>query len=301
MIAAKPLPGAALRHSLLERYAWAVVAYNVFVILWGAFVRATGSGAGCGDHWPLCNGQVTPRSPSLETIVEFTHRATSGVDVILVAALLVWVFRALSKGHPARMGAVLSTVFLVTEALIGAGLVLLQRVVKNASGYWSTAHQLNTLTLLACLALTAWWIGGRRRLRFEGPPFRMAAVSLGAVALLAVSGVIAALGNTLFPAASLSEGFAQDLDPASSIFLRLRILHPAIALCTAVWLLYVATTRPSRRAWTMVAILIAQLALGLANLLLLAPVWTQILHLLLADLLWISLILFCAEMLEEPA
>lgn len=128
----------------------------------------------------------------------------------------------------------------------------------------------------------------------------MVVVSLGAVALLAVSGVIAALGNTLFPAASLAEGLAQDLDPASSIFLRLRILHPAIALCTAVWLLYVAT-QVGRRAWTMVAILGAQLVLGLVNLLLLAPVWAQILHLLLADMLWISLVMLSAEMLEEPA
>src|SRR5204862_3551323 len=90
------------------RYAWAVVAYNVAVVLWGAFVRATGSGAGCGNHWPLCNGAIAPQSPTLATIIEFTHRATSGVDLVLVAILAWWAFRAFPRGHPARRGAALS-------------------------------------------------------------------------------------------------------------------------------------------------------------------------------------------------
>jgi len=296
-----------VRCAWFTRYAWGVLWFNIFVILWGAFVRATGSGAGCGNHWPLCNGEVTPQSPTLHTIIEFTHRATSGVDVLLVAALLVWTFRLFPKGNPVRLGAVLSAVFLLSEALIGAGLVLLERVAKNASGYWSTMHLLNTLTLLACLTLTAWWSTGRSTLRVRGRAGWMAGVSLATVMLLGISGVIAALGDTLFPARSLAEGFAQDLDPAASLFLRLRILHPAIALCTAVWLLYYVTSsvaaRPdiTRRAWTVAVVLGVQMVLGLANLLLLAPVWAQIAHLLLADLLWISLVLLCAEMLEKRA
>lgn len=152
----------AVRHEGFTRYAWGVLAYNVFVVLWGAVVRATGSGAGCGNHWPLCNGEVAPPSPTLHTIIEFTHRATSGLDVFLVGALLVWAWRIFPKGSPVRLGAVLSTVFLIVEALIGAGLVLLERVAKNASGYWSTAHQLNTLALLGSIALTVWWSTGRR-------------------------------------------------------------------------------------------------------------------------------------------
>jgi heme A synthase len=220
------------------------------------------------------------------------------LDVFLVGALLVWAFRAFPKNSPVRFGAVLSTAFLFSEALIGAGLVLLERVAKNASGYWSSAHQLNTLALLGSIALTVWWSTGRRRLTSQSPHTWMVVVSLAAVALLAVTGVIAALGNTLFPAASLAQGLAQDLDPASSIFLRLRILHPAIALCTAVWLLYFAT-QAGRRAWPLVAVLGAQLLVGLANLLLLAPVWAQIVHLLLADVLWIALVLVSAGLLEE--
>ena len=59
---------------LLTRFAWFTVFYNVLVILWGALVRASGSGAGCGNHWPLCNGQVIPVSPGWHTVIEFTHR-----------------------------------------------------------------------------------------------------------------------------------------------------------------------------------------------------------------------------------
>src|SRR5580698_11562960 len=97
----------------LTRFAWGVVGYNVLVILWGALVRATGSGAGCGNHWPLCNGQVIPLSPTLHTIIEFTHRCMTGGSAFVVLGLLVWTFRETVKGQAARALAVLSTVLLV--------------------------------------------------------------------------------------------------------------------------------------------------------------------------------------------
>src|SRR5437764_10422771 len=153
------------------RYAWFVLAYNVAVVIWGAFVRASGSGAGCGDHWPLCNGQVTPTSPTLHTIIEFTHRTTSGLDLVLVAGMLVWAFRAFPRKHPARLGALLSSIFLITEALIGAALVLLKHVDRNASAsraYSLSSHLINTLTLLACLTLTAWWGMGKPKPALRG-------------------------------------------------------------------------------------------------------------------------------------
>jgi heme A synthase len=290
------------------RYAWAVVAYNVAVVLWGAYVRATGSGAGCGNHWPLCNGAALPVSPTLATIIEFTHRATSGIDLALVALLVVWAFRAFPRGHPVRLGAALSAIFLMSEALLGASLVLLEHVAKNAStsrAYSLTAHLLNTLTLLACLTLTAWWGMGKPAVRPRGRPGWMAGVSLASVMVLGVSGAIAALGDTLFPARSLAAGLAQDLDPAANIFLRLRLLHPVMAAGAAVWLLYYALSCAARRrdlqvrAWLLMGVLGAQIAAGAANLLLLAPVWMQMVHLLLADLVWISLVLLCAGMLED--
>jgi heme A synthase len=250
---------------------------------------------------------VTQHSPSAATIIEFTHRVTSGLDLALVALLVVWAFRRFPRQHPVRLGAALSALFLVTEALIGAALVLLEHTAKNASvsrAYSLSTHLINTLTLLACLTLTAWW-------STETPaPFAprrgsvwMAGVSLASVVVLGVSGAITALGDTLFPASSLAAGLAQDLDPAANIFLRLRLFHPLIAVAVGAWLLFYAVSAASRRpdvagrAWSLVALLAAQIVAGIVNLLLLAPVWMQLVHLLLADLLWITLVLLCAAML----
>jgi heme A synthase len=287
-------------------FAWAVLAYNLAVVLWGAYVRATGSGAGCGNHWPLCDGPVTPQTPAGATVIEFTHRVTSGLDLMLVAALLVWAYRAYPKRHRVRLGATLSAIFLVTEALLGAALVLLDHVARNASSSraWSlSAHLINTLTLLACLALTAWWGVGRPAVRLRGRAAWMAAVTLTAFAVLGVSGAIAALGDTLFPASSLAAGFARDFDPSANLFVRLRVWHPLIAAGAGAWVLYYAASAVSsglgrRLSYTVLALAGGQLAAGAINLLLLAPVGMQLVHLLLADLLWIALVLLSAERLR---
>src|SRR5512138_2248211 len=109
--------------SRVRRFAFWTLGYNLAVILWGALVRATGSGAGCGAHWPLCNGVVVQRSPALETMVEYTHRVLSGVDVVLLAVLVVWAVRSLPRRHAARAAAIASGVALLLEAAAGAALV----------------------------------------------------------------------------------------------------------------------------------------------------------------------------------
>jgi heme A synthase len=256
---------------------------------------------------------VVPRAPATATIIEFTHRATSGLALALVVALLVWAFRAYPRRHAVRAGAVLSLVFIVTEALIGAGLVLFEHVADNASlmrGFSLTAHLINTLTLLGCLTLTAWWASGGAPVRLRGPGLWPAVASLVAVMLVGVSGAIAALGDTLFPAASLAEGLRQDVSPAVHLFVRLRVLHPFLAIAGGFWLLSYATSRPvmgsdrvtRKLGWWVAVLVLVQIAAGVVNLLLLAPVWMQIVHLLLADLLWITLVLLCARKLSrEPA
>jgi heme A synthase len=284
------------------RFAWFVLAYNVFVSLWGAFVRASGSGAGCGNHWPLCGGHLSPVFATLATVIEFLHRATSGIDLVLVAAMAVWAFRAFPSAHPARFGAILSCVFLFTEAILGASLVLLEHVAKDPSaahGYWLSVHLMNTLTLLGCLTLTAWWGMGRPPIRIDSKEARTAALTLLAVMLLGVSGAVAALADTLFPATSLSAGLAQDFDPAANLFLRLRGLHPVFAAGVGVWLLaYAWGSRrvPAVRTFALAVLWLigAQILAGALNLLLLAPIWLQMVHLLLAYLLWLALVLLAA-------
>src|SRR5690606_29028870 len=157
--------------SRFAAFAWGVLAYNLLVVLWGAWVRVTGSGAGCGSHWPLCNGEVVPRSAGVETLVEFTHRLTSGVALLAVVALLLWAVRAYPAGHPVRRGARLSMGFMILEALVGGGLVLLELVADNASmarAYWMVAHLVNPFLLLGVLALTAWWAWGGAEVRLRG-------------------------------------------------------------------------------------------------------------------------------------
>jgi heme A synthase len=284
------------------------LAFNIAVVLWGAFVRASGSGAGCGNHWPLCNGVVVPQAPAVSTLIEFTHRASSGIDVLLVGLLLAWAFRAFPRGHLARTGATLSAVFLATEALIGAALVKLEHVAQNASvgrAYSLSTHLINTLTLLACLTLTVWWANGRPGLRLRG---RAAAFAIPGVLLFVLAGIggaIAALGDTLFPVTSLAAGLRQEFDSTASIFVRLRILHPMLAVAAAGWLIFFAEWSarrvPVARQWArllQVAVGL-QILLGLTNWILLAPVWMQLVHLLVADLVWITLVLLCAFALQH--
>src|SRR5579864_6224423 len=139
------------RASRLARYAWGVLAYNVAVILWGAYVRASGSGAGCGSHWPLCHGVILQRAPSAATLIEYSHRVTSGLAVVSVLVLLIWTWRERPAGDPSRTGAGLSVFFMLTEAAVGAGLVLFSLVADNASmarALFDAVHLLNTFLLL---------------------------------------------------------------------------------------------------------------------------------------------------------
>lgn len=271
-------------------YAWAVLGINVFVVLWGALVRATGSGAGCGAHWPTCNGEVVPTAPQLATIIEFTHRATSGLALLAVLGLVIWAFRAFPKGHELRLGAMLSGVFILTEALIGAGLVLLKHVADNPSVYrgWSLSlHLANTFTLLAVLAMTAY---GRVR--------RPSSWTLLAVfTLLGISGAIAALGDTLFPSAN----WTQDFSPSAHLFIRLRIFHPAIAALATAYALYTVFRQPRTFGYLMLLAIVVQIMVGIMNLTLMAPVWLQLIHLAVADSVWVLAVLYTVSGREQAA
>jgi heme A synthase len=297
----------------LARFAWAVLAYNVAVIVWGAYVRASGSGAGCGAHWPLCNGEVLPRAERIATLIEFSHRLTSGVALISVVVLFVWTWRACRRGHPARSAAALSLFFMLSEAGVGAGLVLFRLVADNASfarAMFLAVHLVNTFTLLACLTTTAWWLSGGARLRLQKRWGDAVYVALlcGGVLIASTSGAVAALGDTLYPSTSLSEGLWADLSVTSHILIRLRVLHPILAVAAALALIASAPRlaagqgrtagRFARGVSTLASL---QIALGILNVFLLAPVWLQLLHLLVADAVWVALILLGATVLGEPA
>jgi heme A synthase len=290
------------------KYAWGVVVFNIAVILWGAYVRASGSGAGCGQHWPTCQGAVIPRAPRLETLIEFAHRLSSGVALLVVIGLVVWAWRAYPAGHRVRRGAALSLVFILTEALLGAGLVLFQWVAHNdsvARAISMALHLGNTFTLLAMLTLTAWWASGGKDIavKGQGSVGIWLWAALACLMALGMMGAVTALGDTLFPAGTLAQGLAQDTSPTAHFLIRLRVIHPLFAVLLGAGLVLmaqhiIAPQRPTRAVrwltYSLTALYAVQLAAGLANIILLAPVWMQLVHLLLADLVWINLVLLTA-------
>lgn len=302
------------RQHTFKLLAYATLAYTLLVIGWGAFVRATGSGAGCGNHWPMCQGEVVPRAPTLETVIEYSHRITGALAGLMVLALLVLAFMSFPKRHVARRASVYAFIFMITEGLVGGGLVIFEKVANDKSlarGWWMSAHLINTFVLLASLGITAW--AASRKDAFSVSPRGRAALLLGtgltAVLFTGVTGAIAALGDTLFPAASLAEGIAMDFSPEAHVFLQLRALHPFVAGGAAVHLLVVASTFARanspphiRRAAHVVALtVVAQIAVGVINLLLAAPIAIQLLHLLIADAVWLALVVLTANVAADDA
>lgn len=228
----------------------------------------------------------------------------SGVALAGVIALWLWARAGFAPGSRVRKMALASFVFLITEALLGAGLVLFNYVDKNASvgrAFYLSLHLVNTLLLLAALVLTAWFSRDVANVQMRRSSFVMAALPIAA--LVCVTGAIAALGDTLFPAASLTQGFHQDFAAAASFLIRLRVLHPAFAVLAGCYFIgasvvVLRSEQPPVAAKLAICVLIlalAQLGAGALNLVLLAPIWMQIVHLLLADLVWLSLVLLAVE------
>jgi heme A synthase len=305
----------------LARYGWALLVYTMFVVAFGAWVRISGSGAGCGQHWPTCHGEIVPPSPTVETVIEFTHRLTSGAYGIFVLGLLVWAIRRFPKGHLVRTGAWLTFVFTITEALVGAGLVKRGLVTDNASverAVVMAIHLVNTSLLTGALALCCWAAGDperRAHLRWrERRPIALllAGCLLGLVAV-GMSGAVTALGDTLFPVADasapLAQRIAEDQVAGAHFLQRTRALHPIIALGVGGLVLFVAQrlggaaaegsdlARYSR--WVSIAV-VAQLAAGVVNIMLSAPGWMQIVHLVVGTTLWVVVVLMSAAALAPP-
>ena len=244
-VAADPVDAKHLPSPALRRFAWGVLAYFIAVILWGTLVRATGSGAGCGNHWPLCNGTVMQHSASVETLIEFTHRLTSGISLFLVVGLLAWTFKATVRGHLARAAAVASVAFTLIEAILGALLVKLGLTAQSQSPLrpaYLALHLTNTLLLLAALTLTAHLLSRRKgylrdSIRVVAPLGAITAIVV--VMIVGVTGSLAALGDTLFPASSLGQALAQDFSSGSGWLVRWRWTHPTVAFFSSIFLIWI--------------------------------------------------------------
>jgi heme a synthase len=293
-------------HPRLARFAWCVLAYFILVVLWGAVVRATNSGGGCGAHWPLCNGYVNPlHHPRLATIIEFAHRQSTTVATCLMLVLAYLIFRGTAKGHAARQAVLWSLFFLVTEALLGAALVLRGWVEQNDSigrVIAQAVHFTNTLLLMAALTVTASFLSDRPT-KEEVPPTSKVPAWAGILAtiVMGATGALAALADTLFPSASLTAALSEDFASHAPLLIRMRWLHPAAAVLGSCCVLWVVWKRVrARQRWdslssAVASLLALQFVLGVADVLLLAPAWMQLIHLLGADLYWVALIQLSSE------
>ncbi|MBV8833938.1 MAG: COX15/CtaA family protein [Acidobacteriaceae bacterium] len=288
------------------RFAWFALAFNLPVILWGAYVRISFSGDGCGAHWPFCNGQMLPRQMAAPMAIEFVHRMMTSVDTLIVIALCIWAFRAFPRRHGVRLYATLSLIFLFIEALLGAGLVLFRYVAHDQSAgraIYLSAHLTNTMLLLGALTVTALLATRNREHASFGSMPGSFAVALAVTVFVSITGAVTALGDTLFPASSIAAGISQDWSSESSMLLRLRVVHPAIAVAGAIYLIFLSwrvlrctgteeTKAAGRRVFSLT---ILQVAAGAVNLGLLAPLSMQMIHLLIADVLWIAVVLMVTE------
>jgi len=302
-----------LKLSKFAKYAWFVLAYNLVVILWGVFLRASKSGDGCGQHWLTCNGEVIPSAPEMKTIIEFSHRLTSGLAFVTVFILLIWAFRKFEKGHPIRQTALVSFIFIITEALVGAGLVLTGNTAETLTAsrpFWMIGHLTNTFILLAFLSLTAWFASGGRTFNFKAQPKVLLFLSLAVLGIFFVgmSGSVAALSSMLFPSVTLAESAAKDFSETSHILLRLRVSHPILSITVGVSLIFLAGWLRSKanknlhvKRWanTLIILVGVQFFSGAITLLTLAPIVMQLIHLLLADAVWITFVLLTANVLAE--
>ena len=296
--------------------AWAALVFTLFVVLWGGFVSASGAGDGCGDDWPFCGELLSPSTgatpaDTADTLVEFTHRATSGLALLAVAGLAVWSRRRFPPGHRARYWAALSLAFMVVESLIGAALVIFQWVDMNASlarALVQPIHLANTYLLMGALACAAWWSGPRRPAAALDPgrPDRLVAAALGGLIVVSAFGTAASLASTVFPSESFLAGVRSDFAGGAHYLIRLRVWHPVAVLAFGAYLVWLwrrlAGMRPEGLPALFhltVAVFAAQLAVGILDAVLLAPVALQMVHLFLAHALWLRLLVLWLQLRSE--
>ncbi len=269
------------RLTAFAKYAWFALAYNLVVIIWGVFLRASHSGDGCGQHWLTCQGEIVPSAPELKTVIEYSHRLTTGLAFIVVLVLAIWAFKRFGRGACVRRAAAASLIFIVIESLIGAGLVLTGNTADNwtpSRPYWAIGHLINTFLLLAAISLTVWFANGRHlSVKVSRNVGWLLLLAVAGIFVVGSSGSLAALSNMLFPSSSIIEGVTRDFSGDSPGLVRFRVSHPIVSILIGIFLIYVsgrlrslAPERPGVARWSNVLsiLVLVQFASGAATLLL---------------------------------
>lgn len=294
-----------------QQYSAFMIIYSLVVILWGAFVRISNSGDGCGKSWPLCHNAVIPLNHSLPTWIEFFHRMTSGIYGILILLLIIMAFASYDKGHIVRKLAITSGVFTVSEALLGARLVLAGLVGSNDSierAFTMTVHLVNSLFLVAVLVLLYDWAREKKYqvLLIHKRTHHLFITFVLLFLVIGCSGAIASLSTTLFPSESLLSGVLADFSKQSHFLVRVRISHPLTATVLGLGLcafLYTAYTKARDeklkfRTSLLLGLIASGIGIGYSTLFLLSPVFLKLLHLSWAYFIWIGLWLFISRWIQ---
>lgn len=296
------------------KFAWFVLAWNILVILWGAWVRLSFSGDGCGAHWPDCNGSLIPSFGSeVKTWVEYSHRIMSAIDGFLILGMTIWAFRKFGKRTIERRAAIFALFFTFTESMIGRQLVKRGLVADNDSierAIWLGIHLANTFILIGSVAVLAGYASGFKRPQLKGQGPILCALGFGLISLLVlgVSGAITSLGDKLFPVSSTPKAITDALDGTKHFLVQLRVLHPLIAISVGIYLLLIAGLishlRPSETVKKLSRIVLAgyglQIAIGVSNVFLKAPDAMSLIHLLMADAVWLAVIVWAMAAAGEP-
>ena len=308
-----------IKLSKFAKYAWFVLGYNLLVIIWGVFLRASLSGDGCGEHWLTCGGEVIPSAPQLKTQIEFFPRITSSLAGIFVIGLLgpSIVKRVKEKSPESRLlvkMSILSLIFIIIEGIVGGLLVLTGNTAANwtpTRPFWMAAHLINTFTLIAVLSLTAWFAGGGKSFSFfkaERKVLLLLIIAILGIFIVGMSGSIAALSSMLYPSSTLAEGIAKDFSASSHYILRLRVFHPLLSVLLglfliglAAWLKKKANNDSSTVRWANIlsGLVLLQFISGIVTLLTLSPIIMSLIHLFLADAVWIAFVLMTASLLSN--
>ncbi|MEA2001498.1 MAG: COX15/CtaA family protein [Actinomycetota bacterium] len=288
---------------------WSVLVLTVAVVIGGALVRATDSGAGCGESWPICGGQFIPEIGNYHTAIEVSHRLMTGLLGFGVLAIFILVRRQFEKDHRLRRAVFAGGVLLIIESLLGASLVIFGWVEFDASIARLIVvplHLLNTFMLVGAFAMVAYFAsgGGGFRVDLSATRDRLVIGGLGVILTIGATGALNALADTLIRSDALHIADSGEFLVTEPVLTQIRAIHPFVAIVggLALYMMvrYLAAGATGLVKWLALAIqgiIWVQFILGMVNIALEVPLETQLIHLFVADVLWIAFVLLGAHLL----
>ena len=297
--------------SRISILSWTTLWLTVAVVIGGALVRATDSGAGCGESWPICGGQIIPEIGNYHTAIEISHRLMTGLLGMVLVTLFLLVRRQYDKTHRLRRAVFAAGVLLIIESLLGASLVIFGWVEFDASIARLIVvpiHLVNTFLLVAAMVLVAFFAGGGRGFRVDLSKTldKVIAACLGIVLVIGATGALNALADTLIKSDALRPAAGDEVQVTEAVLRQIRTIHPFVAIIggLALYMLVRFLTAGAGKRVRLLGvgvqgIIWVQFIVGLLNIALNVPLEIQLIHLFVADVLWILVVLISFHLLAD--